>query len=165
MKKRAPETFDELDMKLIRELETDGRQSNAELARKIGTSKATARRKLNRLLEDGIIRVVAVADPPALGYKTIATMGINVHPGQVDAVAEKLASHANVRFVIICAGRYDIIVWVMLREPEDLSDFIRNELGKIPGLAHAETMVYLKMKKFSFKYGSTDDTCAEETSD
>lgn len=151
-----------MDMKLIKELEIDGRQSNAELARKTGTSKATARRKLNRLLEEGVIRVVAVADPPALGYKTIATMGINVHPGQVDAVAEKLASYANVRFVIICAGRYDIIVWVMLREPEDLSNFIRNELGKIPGLVHAETMVYLKMKKFSFKYGSTDDACAEE---
>lgn len=158
MSRRSVGRLDELDMKLLRELEQDGRQSIAELARKVGTSKATARRKLNRLLTEGIIRIVAVADPPALGYKTVATMGINVHPGHIDAVAERLASYGNVRFVIICAGRYDIIAWVMFQEPDDLSDFIRNELGKIPGLAHVETMIYLKIKRFSFTYGSDDTT-------
>lgn len=156
MNRRPSERLDDLDMRLLRELERDGRQSIAELARKVGASKATARRKLNRLLSEGIIRIIAVADPPALGYKTVATMGINVLPGQIDAVAERLASYGNVRFVIICAGRYDIIAWVMFQEPEDLSDFIRNELGKIPGLAHVETMIYLKIKRFSFTYGSDD---------
>lgn len=144
--------LDALDLKLIEELESDGRQTNAELARKIGTSKATARRKLNALLDDGVISVVAVADPSSLGYKTVATMGINVSPGEVDSVAEKLAFYGNVRFVIISAGRYDIMAWVMFREPEELSEFIRNELGNIPGLLKAETMVYLKIKKFSFTY-------------
>lgn len=156
MKRRAPGQLDPLDIRLIKELEADGRQSNAELARKVGTSKATARRKLNRLLDEGVIRVLAVADPPALGYQTVATMGINVRPGEVDAVAETLASYGNVHVVIICAGRYDIIAWVMFRNSEDLSSFIRNELGKIPGLVHAETMIYLKIKRFSFAYGEAE---------
>ena len=77
---------------------------------------------------------------------------------EVDAVAEKLASYANVRFVIISAGRYDIITWVMFREPEDLSNFIRNELGTIPGLVSAETMIYLDIKRFSFTFASEDQT-------
>ncbi len=162
MRRTSAERLDELDMKLLRELERDGRQSTAELARRVGTSKATARRKLNRLLADGIIRIIAVADPPALGYQTVATMGINVHPGHIDAVAERLASYRNVRFVIICAGRYDIIAWVMFEEPDDLSDFIRNELGKIPGLAHVETMIYLKIKRFSFTYGSDESSSESE---
>lgn len=162
MKRRSSGHLDKLDMNLIKELEHDGRQSNAELARKIGTSKATARRKLNSLLDEGVIRVVAVADPPSLGYNTVATMGINVHPGDVDVVAEKLASYGNVHVVIICAGRYDIIAWVMFRDSEDLSSFIRNELGKIPGLVHAETMIYLKIKRFSFAYGDGDEDPVEE---
>lgn len=156
MKDNASLKIDSLDLKLIKELEIDGRQTNAELARKVGTSKATARRKLNRLLDEGIIRVLAVADPPSIGFNTVATMGINVHPGEVDAVADKLASYANVRFVIISTGRYDIITWVMFRSAEDLSDFIRNELGNIPGLVSAETMIYLDIKRFSFTFAGDD---------
>lgn len=152
MKNGLTPNLDELDIKLIEELETNGRKTNAELARIIGTSKATARRKLNSLIENDIIKIVAVTDPQMQGYQTIATMGIKVQPGQVDSVANKLASYINVPFVIITAGRYDIVAIVMFREPDDLSQFIRNELGDINGLISAETMVYLKIKKFSFTF-------------
>jgi len=152
MNKSLHDNLDELDLVLIRELENDGRQTNTDLAKKIGTSKATARRKLKKLLDGGIIKVVAVANPPALGYRTVATMGINVRPGDVDAVAEKLASYENVHFVIISTGRYDIITWMMFQEPEDLSDFLRTELGNIPGLVSVETMINLKIIKASFNY-------------
>ncbi len=152
MEKSLHDNLDELDLVLIRELESDGRQTNTDLAKKIGTSKATARRKLKKLLDGGIIKVVAVANPPALGYRTVATMGINVRPGDVDAVAERLASYENVHFVIISTGRYDIIAWMMFQEPEDLSDFLRTELGNIPGLVSVETMINLKIIKASFAY-------------
>ena len=152
MKNSASRNLDELDIKLIEELEADGRKTNAELARIIGTSKATARRKLNALIDNDIIKIVAVTDPQTQGYRTVATMGIKVQPGEVDGVANKLASYINVPFVIITAGRYDIVVIVMFREPDDLSQFIRNELGDINGLISAETMVYLKIKKFSFTF-------------
>jgi len=152
MNKSLHDNLDDLDLVLIRELENDGRQTNTDLAKKIGTSKATARRKLKKLLDGGIIKVVAVANPPALGYRTVATMGINVRPGDVDAVAERLASYENVHFVIISTGRYDIITWMMFQEPEDLSDFLRNELGNIPGLVSVETMINLKIIKASFNY-------------
>ncbi len=152
MNKSLHDNLDDLDLVLIRELENDGRQTNTDLAKKIGTSKATARRKLKKLLDGGIIKVVAVANPPALGYRTVATMGINVRPGDVDAVAERLASYENVHFVIISTGRYDIITWMMFQEPEDLSDFLRTELGNIPGLVSVETMINLKIIKASFNY-------------
>ncbi|MBT4513228.1 MAG: Lrp/AsnC family transcriptional regulator [Chloroflexi bacterium] len=153
--------LDAMDLMLIAELETDGRQTNTDLAKKIGTSKATARRKLRRLLDEGIIKVVAVASPPALGYKTVATMGINVRPGEVDAVADKLSSYKNVHFVIISTGRYDIIAWMMFHEPDDLSAFLRKELGNIPGLTSVETMINLKITKASFTYLASNDHALE----
>jgi len=158
MKRTGKEAMDALDLVLIRELESDGRQTNTDLAKKIGTSKATARRKLKRLLDEDIIKVVAVANPPALGYNMVATMGINVRPGDVDSVAEKLASFDNVHFVIISTGRYDIIAWMMFQEPEDLSDFLRAELGNIPGLVSVETMINLKIIKASFTYLADENT-------
>ena len=158
MRHHQKEYLDDLDLVLISELETDGRQTNTDLAKKIGTSKATARRKLNKLLYDGVIKVVAVANPPALGYKTVATMGINVRPGDVDTVADRLASYTNVHFVIISTGRYDIIAWMMFKEPEELSDFLRTELGNIPGLVSVETMINLKIIKASFTYLAGEKT-------
>ncbi len=152
MKQNARENLDDLDLVLIKELESNGRQTNTDLAKKIGTSKATARRKLKKLLDEGIIKVVAVANPPALGYQTVATMGINVRPGDVDNVAEKLASYSNVHFVIVSTGRYDIIAWMMFKEPEELSNFLRTEIGNIKGLVSVETMINLKIIKASFNY-------------
>ena len=152
MKDNLTPEMDELDLKIIRELESDGRLTNTDLARKTGTSKAIARRKLRRLLDDRIIKVVAVANPPALGYKTIATMGINVRPGEVDSVADTLASYKSCHFVVLSTGRYDIIAWVMFQDPDDLSNFLRKELGKIQGLTSVETMVNLKIIKASFTY-------------
>lgn len=163
MRQNPRNDLDDLDIRLIKELEMDGRQTNTDLAKKIGTSKATARRKLRRLLDENIIRVVAVANPPALGYKTVATMGINVRPGEVDAVADRLAGYKNVHFVIISTGRYDIIAWVMFQEAEDLSNFLRKELGKIPGLTSVETMVNLKIIKASFSYLSGEDYHYQES--
>ncbi len=156
MKQNPRESLDDLDLVLIKELESDGRQTNTDLAKKIGTSKATARRKLKKLLDEGIIKVVAVANPPALGYQTVATMGINVRPGDVDNVAEKLASYSNVHFVIVSTGRYDIIAWMMFKEPEDLSNFLRTEIGNIQGLVSVETMINLKIIKASFTYSTGD---------
>ncbi|MFO8101320.1 MAG: Lrp/AsnC family transcriptional regulator [Dehalococcoidia bacterium] len=156
MKQNPRENLDDLDLVLIKELESDGRQTNTDLARKIGTSKATARRKLKKLLDEDIIKVVAVANPPALGYQTVATMGINVRPGDVDNVAERLASYDNVHFVIVSTGRYDIIAWMMFKEPEELSDFLRTELGNIEGLVSVETMINLKIIKASFTYLSSE---------
>jgi len=155
--------LDTQEMRLVRELEVDGRKSSAELGRIIGTSKATAGRKLKRLLDERIISIVAVANPAALGYKVMATMGMKVLPGKVDAVADKLASYQNVHWVFITAGPYDIMIWALFPEPQDLSNFIKNELGNVVGLESTETIMNLEIVKYSYRYlGSTDRLPEEE---
>jgi len=152
MKGNSHWELDEQDLKLIRELETDGRKSSAELGRMIGTSKVTASRKLKRLLEDGIITVAAHVFPPVLGYRMMATIGINVLPGQVDAVVQKLRPYENVHWIFITTGLYDIMAWVLFKEPRDLSKFIKKDLGSIPGLKGTQTMINLETAKYSYAY-------------
>lgn len=144
--------LDVMDLKLMRELRNDARQTHNELAARLGTSPTTVRRRLQRLLDDGIIRIVAVADPLALGYTLLASVGINVHPKKVDAVADQLAAFPEVHHVLINTGRYDIIVSADFRQPEELSNFVRGELGNIEGLVSHETMMCLKVIKDDFTF-------------
>lgn len=144
--------LDSLDTALIAELEVDAWQTVTSLAAKLGTSRATVRTRLERLLDQEVIRIMPIADPLALGYKTRASVGINSVPSQVDAVANELASHPRIHHVAIFGGRYDIMAWAILEGPEQLSDFVRHDMARIPGITKAETMVNLKIAKASFAY-------------
>ena len=152
MKDGTQRNPDNLDIEIIRELETDGRQTITALAKKIGTSKATARRKLQRLIHHRDMVVVGIARPSILGYQIMATIGINSQASKVDEVSKALASCKNIHLVAISTGRYDIIIWALFKNPEDLSTFLRNELGSISGIVRSETMMNLEIKKLSFSY-------------
>ena len=142
--------IDALDLMIIRELQTNPKQSQAEIAKKIGAGTTTVRRRLNRLLDDRIIRIVAIADPRALGYQIRAAIGIRVCPDKIDTVADKLASYANVHYALITTGPYNLVVWAVFRDTEELSNFIRHELGNIEGLVNYECMLTLKVTKDIF---------------
>ena len=144
--------LDALDLMIIRELQSDPQQPQADIAKKVEASETTVRRRLKRLLDERIIRIVAIADPRALGYNIRAMIGIKTKPGMVDAVAEKLASYANVHYALLTTGTYDLVAWVFFRDTEELYNFIRNRLGAIEGLAGYESMLTLKVVKDLLSY-------------
>ncbi|NQT72397.1 MAG: Lrp/AsnC family transcriptional regulator [Chloroflexi bacterium] len=149
--------IDSLDIALIRELETDATQNTRHLASKLGTSQSTVLRKIQKLQDDGVIRIMTLTDPLALGFEGVASIGIRCEASKVNEAADLVASHRNVQTVAICTGRYDIIAWVMFRELNDLSNFVTVELSQIPGLQYTETMTNLKIIKTSHK-SVGDDT-------
>ncbi len=142
MKRYVP---DELDMTIIEELQKDGRMPVVELAKKLGVSRVSAAKRLQRLLSEGITEIIAVTEPGSLGYEMTAMIGIKVVPGAVDDVANKLASFNSVHFVTIILGHYDILLGVHFSEILALSDFLRDGLGNIPGIVKTETMIYLEV--------------------
>ncbi len=152
----TPPNLDDLDLALITKLEIDANQSVSELAKKLFTNRHTIDRKLQRLLDEHIIRIVAMPDPLALGFKTQAWIGINTLPSEVNSVAREIGRFRAVRHVHINAGRYDVHVWTVFEKPEDLSNFVRGELASIKGITNAETMVNLQMWKGFFGQLATD---------
>ena len=142
-----PIVLDDLDDKLIDLLQTDGRASNIELAKKVGVSEGTVRRRFRNLIKDEVIRVVAIPDPSKLGRGTTALIGLQVDPALVDPVATKLASIKDVQYVSVTTGAYDIFLWVALSSPEELSEFLRSKIGGIDGVRRTETFVNLSIKK------------------
>ena len=144
--------MDALDLMIIRELQSDPQQPQADIAKKVEASETTVRRRLKRLLDERIIRIVAIADPRALGYNVRAMIGIKTQPGMVDTVADKLASYANVHYTLLTTGPYDLIAWGVFHNTDELSGFIRKELGAIDGIASYEIMLTLKVVKDLLSY-------------
>lgn len=166
MKQHSNYDLDRIDLMMIRELEHDGRMTFSELANKIGMSRVTARRKLNNLLDRHIIKIVAVSNPPVLGYGRSALIGLNVEPTKIHAAADKMACYPYIHLVLICSGRYDIMAWSLFPKPEDLAFFLKEEMTKLPGLLRSESMLDLENKKCSFTYFThmeTDAPAAQKT--
>ena len=142
--------MDELDRKIIQILQENGRASNARIARDVGVSEGTVRRRLQTLLSDGIIKVVALPDPEVLGYNTEALVGIQVDPDKIDEVARQLAALKESSWVSVTTGSFDIFCWVTLPSSEDLGNFLKSEVGTISGVRRTETFVSLMVRKRNY---------------
>lgn len=139
--------MDELDKRIIEILQIDGRASNARIAREVGVSEGTVRRRLRRLVQDEIIRVVAVPDPEKMGYNTVALVGIQADPDKIDDVAKLLAQLEETQYVSLTTGSFDIFIWVALSSSEALGEFLRRRVGVTPGIRRTETFVNLAIRK------------------
>ena len=142
--------MDELDHKMINLLQLDGRASNAKIAREGGVSEGTVRRRLRRLVEDDVVKVIAVPNLEKLGYNTTALVGIQTSPGRSDAVANAIALLPEAQYVAITTGAYDVFVWTGLPSAEALGDFLREKIGPIQGVQRTETFVNLSIKKRTY---------------
>ncbi len=143
---------DSLDVMMLKELEKDARQSISDLAKKMGTSRASASNRLQRLLDQQLTSIVAFTNPLILGYNFFTFIGIKVSPGEINAAADKLGAFGDIFMVAKTAGRYDIIVWAVFKSPLDLSAFLMGELAGIPGITSTETIIALELRKMAFMY-------------
>lgn len=139
--------IDQTDRAIISLLQDDARQSNAAIARVIGVSEATIRRRIKLMVDDGIVAIQAVPNPTKFGLNTTAMIGIDVQPNQLDAVAEALNARDEVGFLGVSTGRYDLLVWTLVESLGQLREFLEGFLAKVPGVRKTETMLLLDVKK------------------
>ena len=139
--------MDELDREIIAILQSNGRASNARIARRIGVSEGTLRRRLKKLIADGVIDIVAVVDAERLGYDTEALVGVQVDPDKVMEVAANLGELPESNWVAITTGTYDVFMWVTLQSADQLGTFLREKLGIVAGVRRTETFVRLSLPK------------------
>ena len=149
--------LDATERGMVELLQQDGRLTITQMARSLGVTEVTARRKLKRLKGDGIIRVVATVDPFDVGYETPVIIGLKVQRGQMDAVAERLSRLPQVRYVGASTGRVDLIIEVVTRTNQDLADFLMNELAQIEGISDSETNLIVRIYKQSWDWAIRND--------
>ncbi len=134
------------DIKIISMLQDDGRVSNVQIARDVGISEATVRRRLKRLFQDELMRVSALRDPGKMGYASEALVGVQADPDKIDQVAEDLARLDEVDWVTVTTGTYDVFAWAALQSAEALGIFLRTKVGTIPGVRRTETLSICRLR-------------------
>jgi Lrp/AsnC family transcriptional regulator for asnA, asnC and gidA len=139
--------MDNLDVRIISLLQEDGTATNAGIARQVGVSEETVRRRLKRLVQDEYIRVVALPDPAKLGFNSEVLIGIQADADKIDKVSETIADFDEINWVSITTGSFDIFAWATLRSSEELSNFLRGKVGTVPGVRKIETFINLAIKK------------------
>jgi len=139
--------LDKLDRELIKELQKDGRQSYVELAKKLHVAETTVRRRLQRLLEEGFIRVVAVPDPFRLGFRFVCTMRLEAKKDVLRQIGRELAQSPNIYYLSFTTGEYDIIAIFLFRSAQELADFMWREVSTRPDIVRTETAVNMEIVK------------------
>ncbi len=134
--------LDRIDKQIVDLLTEDGRMSCAVIARRIGKiSERAVRYRLERMIEDKVFTVSAIVDPATIGYPVVADVFVEVEPGLVDEVANKLAAFEYVSYVACSTGERDISIQVLARDNRELYDFVSNILGRIPGVRRTTTSI------------------------
>ncbi len=141
----AAPTLDDANLAIIDALREDGRMPYAAIGKLAGLSEAAVRGRVQKLLESGVIQVVAVTDPVALGLPRQALVGIKV-AGSVDAVCDALGSVAEVRSLVVAAGSYDLLVEIACRDDMHVRELVSERLRAVPGVLTTETFLYLERR-------------------
>lgn len=144
--------LDETDRAIINELQLDGRTPYSQLAPKVGLSEAATRQRVNRLVERGAMQVVAVTDPTTLGFDYSAMCGMNV-AGDVTAVAAALSKFEEVSYLVITAGRYDILFELVCRDADHVLAVLNDDVRPLDGVISTEVFSYLRLVKQSYSWG------------
>ncbi len=144
--------LDEIDQRVIKVLQIDGRRPNTEIARELRVSETTVRKRISQLVSRGFINIVAVPTPRAIGMNLSAIIGFSVKLPQLQDISEELKRQREVRYVGVSTGRYDIIVEAFFFDQRHFLDFISNRLGRMQGITGLETSVILEVVKFSYEW-------------
>jgi Lrp/AsnC family transcriptional regulator, regulator for asnA, asnC and gidA len=144
---------DDVGKRLIEELQQDGRRSYAALAKTVGLSEAAVRQRVQRMVDSGLMQVVAVTDPLQVGFHRQAMIGLRVE-GDLVRVADELAKIDEVDYVVITAGSFDILLELVCEDDDHLLRVLSERIRVLPGVRDTETFVYLKLAKQTYAWGT-----------
>jgi Lrp/AsnC family transcriptional regulator for asnA, asnC and gidA len=145
--------LDELSKAIIEQLQEDGRRSYAGIGKAIGLSEAAVRQRVQRLIDAGVMQIVAVTDPMQLGFARQAQIGIRC-TGDAIKLGDKLAALPSIDYVVLTAGSFDVIVEVVCEDDDDLLELLNTQIRALPGVTSTETLVYLKLVKQQYNWGT-----------
>ncbi len=146
--------LDDTDREIIKLLQQDGRMPFLTIANQLGLAEGTVRRRVARLLDEKILRIVGITDPFKIGLHTVAIVGLKVERGRLDPTAEALAKLPEVRSVALSTGNFDLVIQVAVKNNDELLTFLIKKLSEIPGILNTGTSLVLKVAKEDFAWGT-----------
>ena len=146
--------LDQIDCQMIELLQKDGRIPNTEIAKKLGVSEATVRSRLNRLIEEEYIQIVAVSNPMKLGFEIVGNIRIHVDIRKMDKIIKELKNLKPLWFIVQTTGGTGIDTEFVVKSLEELNELIFDKINKIDGIIRTETSLFLKYIKRQYDWGT-----------
>ncbi len=150
---RTQEKIDDTSKAIIEQLQRDGRMAYSSVGKAVGLSEAAVRQRVQKLVDSGVMQIVAVTDPMQIGFARQAMIGISA-AGDVEAVAQQLAAIDEVDYIVITAGSLDLLVEVVVEDDEHLLRLVNGRIRTIEGVIRTETFLYLKLVKQTYNWGA-----------
>jgi Lrp/AsnC family transcriptional regulator for asnA, asnC and gidA len=150
---RDPYPVDDVSSAIIEQLQQNGRRPYASIGKAVGLSEAAVRQRVQRLIEAGVMQIVAVTDPAKLGFALRAMIGIRAD-GDLAQVAEKLGHLPEVASVIVTAGSFDILAEVVCEDEARLLSLVTDGIRSVPGVRTTEIFVHLTPAKQTNTWGT-----------
>ena len=148
-----PFDLDETDKAIIRELQADGRMPFTKLGPLVGLSQSATRQRVNRLIEAGVMQVVAVTDPHKVGLEVQAMVCLRA-TGDLRVVADELAKLEPVEYVVITAGAYDLLAEVVCVDNDHLLAALNDSIRTIDGVTEVQVLTYLDLTMQTYAWGT-----------
>ena len=141
--------MDRLDYEILSVLQQDGRRSFTEIGKVVGVSEGTIRKRVTRLVDDGVIRIIGLVDPHLVGFDAPAMIQVSVSPPHLAEAAQAIAQFPEVSYLLMVSGEFDLIVEVRCRNREHLASFIRDRLQKVTGVQRTVSSLVLHTYKLA----------------
>jgi Lrp/AsnC family transcriptional regulator, regulator for asnA, asnC and gidA len=145
--------LDELDKRIIEQLQQDGRRPYTQIGPAVGLSEAAVRQRVQRLIDSGVMQIVGVTDPRMVGFGRQAMIGLTVE-GDTRKIADAVAALDEVVYVVLTAGSLDVLVEVVVEDDEHLLELLNNKIRSIDGVRDTETFMYLRIHKETYAWGA-----------
>jgi len=148
--------LDETDRAIVAHLQYDGRMPFTEIAAELDLSEGAVRRRVKRMIDDGVLQIVGIVEPQFLDWQAAAMIGVTVQAGQIEAAAEQIAQFPEVTYLFMASGGFDLFVEAYCRDRAHFVSFLSQKLQKVPGVERTETFMILKMYKLSYRWGEAE---------
>ena len=146
------QNLDATAKRIIELLQDDGRLSYSAIAKDVGLSEAAVRHRVQKLIDSGVMQVVAVTDPLQMGFARQAMIGIKVN-GNIREVAAELATMHQLDYIVITTGRFDVLAEIVAESDDELLDIVSAQIGALDRVVSTETFVYLRLEKQTYSWG------------
>ncbi len=144
--------LDELDQGLFACLREDGRMQASTIARRLGVTEGTVRRRLQRLQEQRGLKLVPVIDPDLIGLDTCIFVGLKVELSKIEAIVARVRAMPEVRYLAYTTGPWDLLVEAFVGSRDHMAGFLISSIGKLNGVRAAETFNVLEIAKFGYEW-------------
>ncbi len=141
--------IDQLDLKIIKLLQQNGRIAYSDIARSIDAPEATIRYRVKRLIDEKIISISAFINTGKIKHENVAYIELETKPDFLDSDINELLAMENISYIASATGEFDIMLEYIYQDNGDLLNFI-NTLKQNPNVNRLSSRTILKIHKAQY---------------